>query len=164
MQHDIRLAGEIAIDQDVRPLKAVWPVPVPVQFWICTLPLTVTLPSSNAETQLTATTLPPIVDGSSIRVDEKSGTGSGRNVAGHIHEAKGTGGARRDGNIPIDGERLPDAPPPTVPEQVTSARADGAPARSVVATAIAKANTDRIRLVMSAPPIANVARFRYAQS
>src|ERR1700761_2200263 len=53
---------------------------------------------------------------------------------------------------------------PTVPEQAMSARADGAPARSVVATAITKASTDRIRLIMSALPSSAAHFLRVAQS
>ena len=45
-----------------------------------------------------------MVDGSSVGGDEETGAGSGRNVAGHIHEAERTGRSGRNCNIPIDVE------------------------------------------------------------
>src|SRR5580704_16491069 len=42
--------------------------------------------------------------------------------------------------------------PPTVPEQLTSARALGVPAKNSTAAVITTASTDRIRVVIGSPP------------
>ena len=94
---------EIALDDDVRPLKAVWPVPVAL------FDLHISSDRDIAFEQHGVALLGLNVAADRRRlcipVDQQGGTLLGQHIAAHIHEAKGTVRVCGYNDIPLDTER-----------------------------------------------------------
>src|SRR6516225_3407776 len=94
---------EIALDDDVRPLKAIRPIPAALE------DLDISVDRDRAFEQRGVAVSGQNVAADRRRlcipVDQQGGTLLGLHIAGHIHEAKGTVRATGDGDIPVDVER-----------------------------------------------------------